>query len=114
MLVILKAFLQTASHAIAQTAATGQKPSLLEQFFPIILFVFVAYFIFIRPQGKKAKAHQDFLVNLKRGDSVLTSGGIWGRIEGITDKFVTLDVGEGVRLKVLKANVTGSVEEKNA
>lgn len=107
----LVAFAQ-AGGAAAPAASAVARPSMLEQFFPIILFVCVAYFLFIRPQSKKAKSHQEFLANMKKGDSVVTSSGIWGKIEGMSDKFVTLDVGDGVRLKILKAFISGSAEEK--
>jgi preprotein translocase subunit YajC len=65
----------------------------------------IFYFLLIRPQSKKAKEHQKMLNELKKGDEVVTGGGIIGRVSGITDKIVTLEVSEKVRVRVLKAQV---------
>jgi preprotein translocase subunit YajC len=77
------------------------------QFAPFIFMMVVMYFLMIRPQVKRQKTHQEFVTGLKRGDQVLTSSGIYGRIEGITDQFVTLEVADGVRLKILKTQIAG-------
>lgn len=106
---LLQAFVNTAH---AASAAPPAGPSLFEQFLPFIILLFVFYFFILRPQSKKARSHQQFLSEMKRGDSVMTTSGILGRIEGITDKFVTLEVADGVRLKVLKHYIAGAVEEK--
>ena len=65
----------------------------------------IFYFLLIRPQSKKAKEHQNMLNELKKGDEVVTGGGIVGRVSGITDKIVTLEVSEKVRVRVLKAQI---------
>lgn len=70
----------------------------------IIMFA-VFYFFLIRPQSKKAKEHQNMLNALQKGDEVVTGGGVIGRISGITDKIVTLEVSEKVRVRVLKAQI---------
>jgi preprotein translocase subunit YajC len=75
--------------------------------FPIILMFAVFYFLIIRPQSKKAKLHQQMLGQLKKGDDVVTTGGLIGRITGIKDDEVTLQVQEGVRLRILRSAVTG-------
>ena len=71
--------------------------------------VVIFYFLIIRPQSKRQKKHQDFVSGLKRGDSVLTSGGMFGTVEGFNDKFVTLEVSDGVRVKFLRAQIAGPV-----
>lgn len=76
-------------------------------FMPILLMVGVFYFLIIRPQGKKAKEHQRMLSELKRGDDVVTTGGILGRITGIKDDELILQVQEGVRIRVLRSAVQG-------
>jgi preprotein translocase subunit YajC len=76
-------------------------------FIPMILMFGVFYFLIIRPQSKKAKLHQQMLAELKKGDDVVTTGGVLGRITGIKDDEVTLQVQEGVRLRVLRSAVTG-------
>jgi preprotein translocase subunit YajC len=72
----------------------------------LIMFA-IFYFMLIRPQQKKAKEHGEMLKNLKKGDEVVTTGGIIGRIAGITDQFVTLEVQEKVRLKLVRSHITG-------
>ncbi len=74
---------------------------------PIVLMVGVFYLLIIRPQGKKAKEHQKMLSELKKGDDVVTTGGVLGRITGIKDDEMILQVQEGVRLRVLRSAVTG-------
>lgn len=65
----------------------------------------IAYFIMIRPQQKQAKEHQAMLGSLKKGDDVVTSGGLFGKIFAVTEKTVVLEVANGVRLKILKSSV---------
>ena len=84
---------------------TAPQPTALEQFFPFILLGLFFYFILIRPQQKKAKSHNQFLAGLKRGDEVLTTGGIFGSIEGLTDQFVILEVAENVRIRIMKSQI---------
>jgi preprotein translocase subunit YajC len=74
---------------------------------PILLMIGVFYFLVIRPQSKKQKLVQQMLSQLKKGDDVVTSGGIIGRISGIKDDEITLQVQEGVRIRVLRSAVTG-------
>ena len=99
------------SLAYAQQAA-GAGPSLLEHLVPFIFLFGILWFLMIRPQQKKFKAHQKFVTALKRGDEVLTSGGMFGVIEGISDKFVTLEVSDGVRIRILKGQISSPVKEE--
>jgi preprotein translocase subunit YajC len=98
------------SLAFAQSSG-AEKPSFLMQMVPIIAFVGIFFFFVIRPNAKKQKQQQEFLAQLKRGDEVLTSSGIFGTIEGLTDKFVTLEVAQGVRIRVLRSSVAMSSKE---
>jgi len=99
--------------AWAQEAAqAAPKPSMFETFMPFIFIIVIFYFLLIRPQQKRQRAHQTFVTALKRGDSVLTSSGILGTIEGLTDKFVTLEVADGVRIRVLRSQIAGPLEEE--
>jgi preprotein translocase subunit YajC len=91
---------------------TAQKnPSIVEQLFPFVAIFAIFYFFIIRPQTKRHKDHQGFVNQLKRGDNVVTSGGIFGTVEGLTDKFVTLEVADGVRMRVLRTHVAGSADD---
>lgn len=89
----------------AQGQAGGS--NFIVQFLPLILIFAVFYFLVIRPQSRKAKDHQAMLAALKKGDEVVTTGGIVGRISGIKDDEITLQVQEGVRLRVLRSHVQG-------
>lgn len=79
-------------------------------FIPLILMFVIFYFLLIRPQQKKQKQHREMIGNLKKGDRVITSGGLYGRITGITDTVVTLEISEKVRVKVARANISGGVQ----
>jgi preprotein translocase subunit YajC len=101
------------SYAWAQAAAAPQ-PSMIEQAFPFLLILGVFFFLIIRPAQKRAKTQATFTSTLKRGDSVLTSSGILGSIEGITDTFVTLEIADGVRIRILKSQIAGSGQQESA
>jgi preprotein translocase subunit YajC len=94
---------------IAQQApAGGGGPGgALVQFAPMLLIVGVMYLLVLRPQMRKQKEVQKMLSELQKGDDVVTSGGIVGRISGIKDDEVTLQVQEGVRLRVLRSAIAG-------
>lgn len=94
--------------AYAADAATGGGPSTLASFVPMILIFVVFYFLLIRPQQKKARLQQEFLGNLKKGDEVVTSGGIYGKITGLTDTVVTLEIADGLRIKVSRVAISMS------
>ncbi len=90
---------------LAQAAPQGGSPFM--SFLPMIAIIGIFYFLVLRPQSKKAKEHQRMLSELKKGDDVSTQGGIIGKITGIKDNEVTLQVQEGVRIRVLRSAVTG-------
>ncbi len=79
-------------------------------FLPIILIFIVFYFLLIRPQQKRAKDQRNLLANLKEGDQVLTSGGIYGRITGIRDDKITVEISDKVRVKVNRGHIAGVVK----
>ena len=89
--------------AMAQQAAP-QGGGLIGLLFPILLIV-VFYFLLIRPQTKRAKEHKKMVEELKKGDEVVTGGGVLGRIIDVGDNFIRLEVADNVQLKVQKASV---------
>ncbi|WP_242345676.1 preprotein translocase subunit YajC [Anaeromyxobacter terrae] len=91
----------------SQTAPEGQAQNPIMGFLPFILIAVVFYFVFFRPQAKQAKQHKQFLSELKKGDEVLTQGGIIGTIIFVEDRTVTIDAGGGTKLRVLKSQVAG-------
>ncbi len=74
---------------------------------PLVAMVVVMYFLMIRPERKKQSEQQDFLASLKKGDEVVLSSGIIGRIEKIDDRVIVLEVADKVRIRVLKVSVSG-------
>ena len=76
------------------------------QFIPLILIFVIFYFFLIRPQQKKVKEHKAMVQNLKRGDEVVTSGGIIGRVERVFDDGrLQLNISEGVNVEVIRDTV---------
>lgn len=76
------------------------------QLAPILLMVVLFYFMLIRPQQKRAKEHQTMLANLKRGDTVVLSSGVLGKIVRVEDKEVGVEIAQGVTVKVIKGMIT--------
>ena len=93
----------------AEKTSSGQ-PSMFEALFPFVIMFVILYFLLLRPQMKKQKEHQSFVTSLKRGDEVITQSGILGKIEGLTDQFVTLEIADGVSIKMLRTQVAGSAQ----
>lgn len=75
-------------------------------FLPLILLFGIFYFLMIRPQQKRAKEHKALLANLRKGDQVITAGGMYGRITGITDTVVTIEIAEKIRVKVARNQIS--------
>lgn len=95
------------AYAMGNQLAGGQSgASQWMSFLPLILLFVVFYFLLIRPQQKKAKQQKTFIENLKKGDKVITSSGLYGTITGITDDAITIEIAEKVRVKIVKSAVT--------
>ena len=73
----------------------------------LVLMFVIFYFLLIRPQQKKAKAQREMLANLRKGDSILTAGGIYGKITGIDDQTVVVEIAPQVRVKMSRGSVSG-------
>jgi preprotein translocase subunit YajC len=89
------------SPAAAQ-AAPAQQGSPISLLVMMVLFFAVFYFMAIRPQMKRAKEHRALLSGLSKGDEVLTNGGVAGRIDDLGESFVTVEIADGVKVKVQK------------
>jgi preprotein translocase subunit YajC len=81
---------------------------------PLILMFGIFYVLLIRPQQKKAKEHRSFLENLKRGDKVVTAGGLYGEITGMTDDTVTLEIADKIRVKVGRGYISAFAAKESA
>ncbi len=91
-------------------------PSMFQSLIPLIIIFAIFYFMLIRPQQKKAKEHQEMLEKLKKGDRVITSGGIYGEIYALTPTTCTLIIAENVKIKVSRGFISGlaAPEEEKA
>ena len=95
------------SQAWAQAGGAGGGGDFLVQLFPLILIFVVFYFLLIRPQQAKVKAQREMLAGVKRGDRVVTGGGIIGLVtKVISDNELQVELAEGVRVRVLKQTIT--------
>ena len=86
-------------------SAEGQGGGFIS-FVPLILMFAIFYFLLIRPQQKKAKQHRELLGALKKGDRVISSGGLHGVVTGLTDDVVTMEVAPKVRVKVSRGSIS--------
>lgn len=98
--------------AYAANGAGGADSPLWTMVVPMILMVAVFYLLLIRPQQRKAKEHRAMLDSLKRGDRVLTAGGLIGEIVAINDQVLTLEIADKVRVEVSKPYITGYAPKK--
>tara|TARA_B100002052_G_C15751415_1_gene537917 strand:- start:712 stop:993 length:282 start_codon:yes stop_codon:yes gene_type:complete len=83
------------------------------QFIPLILIFVIFYFFLIRPQQKKVKEHKEMVKNLKRGDEVITSGGIIGKVDRVfEDDRLEIEISDGVKVQVIKNTVQGHLKKE--
>ncbi len=92
---------------LLQASAPGSAPSALVQLVPVLLIFGIFYFLLLAPMRKRQKAHQAMLGQLKRGDKVVTNGGLLGEIAAVEDKVVHLKLADNVRVRVAKSAVAG-------
>jgi preprotein translocase subunit YajC len=79
-------------------------------FIPLILMFAIFYFLLIRPQQKKTKEHREMITNLKKGDRIITAGGIHARITGLDDTTLTVELADKVRVKMQRSSVLGMLQ----
>lgn len=89
-------------------------PESLMQLVPLVMILGVFYFLLIRPQQQQAKSHEDFVKGLKKGEMVVTSSGLFGRIVELRDKDVTLEVAPNVKVRHERARIASAVKSDGA
>ena len=93
--------------AYAQAAAGGAGASAaFAQFIPLILIFAIMYFLMIRPQQKRVKQHREMVSALKKGDHVVTSGGIIGKVSSVRDDELEVEIATGVKVRVIRSTVS--------
>ena len=95
------------NYAHAQAAA--QQPSMLASFIPLILIFLIFYFLLIRPQQKKQKEHKILLDSIQRGDEILSSGGILGKVIKVDNDKLTVEISKGVNVTIIRSTVADAV-----
>ena len=98
---ISEAFAQAAPAATASDSPFGSLGTML----PLVLMFVVLYFVMIRPQMKRQKEHKSMVDALAKGDEVVTSGGLLGKISKIGESFITVEIANGVEIQVQRAAV---------
>ncbi len=91
--------------AWAQGAGGAAGPGPLVNLMPIALMFVILYFLMIRPQQKRAREHETMVQNLKRGDEIVTTGGIHGKIHAVADKILTVEIAPNIRIRLERDQV---------
>jgi preprotein translocase subunit YajC len=99
------------AYAMGAPGGGGGQGSQFMSFLPIILIFVIFYFLLIRPQQRRAKEHKALLSNLKVGDQVLTGGGIYGRVTGLREDIITVEISDKVRVKVARGSIATVVKQ---
>jgi preprotein translocase subunit YajC len=86
--------------------AAGGMESILSSIVPFLLIIVIFYFLILRPQQKRQKERAALLESMKKGDKVITAGGIYGTVEGIEDKTILVKVADNVKMKMERSAVT--------
>lgn len=93
------------AHAMAQGGGTANAQSGFAAFIPLIIMFVIFYFLLIRPQQKKAKEHKNMIESLKKGDRIITTGGIYGVITAVEEDSLKIEIAEKVIVKIVKGNI---------
>lgn len=92
--------------AYAQAAGSAGAGAAFAQFIPLILIFMIMYFLMIRPQQKRAREHREMVAALKKGDQVVTQGGIFGKVASIRDDEVEVEIAQGVKVRVVRSSIS--------
>lgn len=95
------------AYGMGTSGAGGGQGSSFGAFIPLILMFVIFYFLLIRPQQKKAKQHKEMLSAIKKGDRVVSSGGLHGVVTGIDEDVVTMEIAPKIRVKVSRGSISG-------
>ena len=101
---------------VMQAAPAPAAPPFIVQIFPFILIGIIFYFLIFRPQNQRIKKHRALLESIQRGDTVVTNGGLIGKVTKASDDDLTIDLGEGTKVKCVRtmiADVRGRPEPAN-
>jgi preprotein translocase subunit YajC len=90
---------------LLSAAAGGSAPPGWVQFLPIVGMIAIFWFLLIRPQMRRQKEHQAKIASVKKGDQVVTAGGIVGKVTRVDDHYAEIEIAQGVRVKAIKSTI---------
>jgi preprotein translocase subunit YajC len=97
----------TPAYAQFGSLGAGGANSMIIQFMPLILIIVIMYFLILRPQQRKVKTHQEMVKALRRGDTVITNGGLIGKVTKVVDdNHIEIEISDGVRVRHLRSSVS--------
>ncbi|MEM7620825.1 MAG: preprotein translocase subunit YajC [Pseudomonadota bacterium] len=91
--------------AFAQSAPSGGGGDFLINLLPFVLIFAIMYFLIIRPQQQRMKTHREMIENLRRGDTVVTSGGVIGKVVKVNDDEIQAEIADGVRIRIVRSMI---------
>ena len=97
--------------AYAQAAGGAGGAGAIAQFIPLILIFVIMYFLILRPQQKRMKDHRNMVSELKRGDHVVTQGGLIGKVTDLKDDELSVEIAQGVKVRVVRATIAQVVTQ---
>ena len=98
------------AYAMGAGGGTGGSGG-LGAFLPLIIIFGIFYFLLIRPQQKKAKQHKQLIAELRKGDKIISSGGLHGVITGLSDDVLTVEISPKVRVKISRGSIAGAIRK---
>ena len=101
-------------HLLSAAATGGDAPPAWTSFVPLVAMVVIFWFLIIRPQMRRQKEHQNKVAGLKKGDQVLTGGGLLAKVVKVDEHYAELELGPNVRIKALKSTIADVVPPAGA
>jgi preprotein translocase subunit YajC len=95
-------------HFLSAGATAGAQPGWIS-FLPLVGMVVIFWFLLIRPQMKKQKEHQAKIASVKKGDQIVTGGGLIGKVTKVDEYYAEIEIAQGVRVKAVKQTITDIV-----
>ena len=100
-----------ATFLLGSSPQGGEAPSAWMQLFPFVLMALIFYFLLFAPERRRRKQTQEMLSALRNGDKIVTSGGLHGKVVGVTDQIIQLRIADGVKVEVARSAVTSKLKD---
>lgn len=100
-----------ATFLLTSSPQGGEAPSAWMQLFPFVLMALIFYFLLFAPERRRRKQMQEMLSELRNGDKVVTTGGLHGKVVGVTDQIIQLRIADGVKVEVSRTAVASKLKD---